>query len=410
MLSSCELGKVRSVALRFAVASVASAMLTCPAMGTTYTPAQLRAAYGVDGNYFHGTPADGTGQTIAIIDWFDDPYILTSTAAFNTRYGLPQFNVPGGPTLTVVNQTGGSTLPSTKTASLETALDVQWAHAIAPMANILLVEPNAATFGDTNIGVNYAKSAPGVSVISMSYGANDFNGEAIYENTFTQAAGHAGVTFVASTGDKSAPQYPAVSQHVVALGGTYLQLDANNQRTSESVWFNNANSATGAGVSQYMPEPAFQLGVQQTGHRSVPDLSMVADPNSGVYVVYGPSNQVFTNVGGTSLSAPMFAGVMALANQGRALNGLPAWNSDDLLAALYSLASSPDYNTYFYDVTAGSSNGYSAGPGWDIVSGLGAPNVAPLIQYLAGYQSIPEPAAMGFAVPAFALLLRRKRA
>ena len=144
------------------------------------TPSQMASAYSLSGVTFGGSvAANGAGQTIAIIDWYNDPNILTEAAKFNSTFGLQTFN-SGGPTLTVVGETGGSTLPSTNTTSAETALDVQWAHVMAPQANILLVEPNTNAFTDTDASINYAKSVAGVSVISMSYGAADASGARLF--------------------------------------------------------------------------------------------------------------------------------------------------------------------------------------------------------------------------------------
>ena len=175
-----------------------------------------------------------------------------------------------------------------------------------------------------------------------------------------------GVTFVASTGDYGAadPEYPAFSPNVVAVGGTSLTLNADNSYNSETGWGYYSDSVgafigSGGGISLYEPEPAYQQGVQSTGSRTTPDVSLVADPATGAWIAdpynLDPSNP-FEIVGGTSLSAPAWAGLLALVNQGRAAAGESTLNSSsptDTQQALYMLPQS-DYN-----VIASGNNGYT---------------------------------------------------
>ncbi len=204
----------------------------------------------------------------------------------------------------MVNGSGGTSLPTTNTTSAETALDVQWAHVIAPQANILLAAALRRSFSATDAAVNYAKSVPGVSVISMSYGAADFSGETTYDSTFTQPSGHAGVSFVASSGDSSSPSYPAASPHVIGVGGTNLTVNTNGTRNAETVWNNGVStSATGTGLCVGETEPAFQQGVQSSGQRSVPDVHR-RRPQLRRLRRLRASNTLYSNVGGTSIGAP----------------------------------------------------------------------------------------------------------
>src|SRR5581483_7133596 len=141
-------------------------------------------------------PADGRGTTIAIVDAFDDPNIANDLHQFDLRFGLPD------PVFTKVNQSGGSAPPRADAGwASEIALDVEWAHAIAPRANILLVE--ATDNSDTNLyaAVRYAASQPGVVVVSMSFGSSEYSGETSFDSVFRTPSSHAGVTFVASSGD-----------------------------------------------------------------------------------------------------------------------------------------------------------------------------------------------------------------
>ena len=230
-------------------------------------------------------------------------------------------------------------------------------------------------------GVATAAGQPGVSVVSMSWGFAEgqsllASDEATYDSYFT----HPGVTFVASTGDYGAadPVYPAFSPNVLAVGGTSLSLNADNSYNSETGWGYNSDSmgtfiGSGGGLSLYESEPAYQLGVQTTGRRTTPDVSFVADPATGAWVA-DPYNLGSSNpwevVGGTSLSAPCWAGLIALANQGRAATGQPALDSfspTETQQDLYKLSQS-DYHI----ITSGS-NGYSAGAGYNLVTGLGSP-------------------------------------
>jgi subtilase family serine protease len=201
------------------------------------------------------------------------------------------------------------------------------------------------------------------------------------------------VTFVASTGDYGAsdPEYPAFSPNVLAVGGTSLMLNADSSYNSETGWGYysscvGASIGSGGGISLYEPEPGYQEGVQSLGMRTTPDVSLFADPATGAWIAdsynLDPGNP-FEVVGGTSLSAPAWAGLLAIVNQGRAASGAAALNSTgptEAQQALYNLPQS-DYNT----VTSGS-NGYSAGAGYNLVTGLGTPVANLLVSDLVAYQ------------------------
>src|SRR5262249_2615673 len=203
---------------------------------------------------------DGSGQTIAIIDSGNSPTIVNDLKAFSLQFGLPLMNLAGGPTFKVVNQNGSSnplTLPVDDfDSSVETALDVEWVHAIAPNANILLVEcndpfgpfsrgavdPNALLAGNL-----YARTVPGVSVISNSWGGGEGLGENALDVIFNTPPGHAGETFVFSAGDSGGPaSYPSASPNVLSVGGTKLTLTATNRYGGETVW-NEMAKQEGAG-------------------------------------------------------------------------------------------------------------------------------------------------------------------
>jgi subtilase family serine protease len=359
-----------------------------------YTPSQVQTAYGVNLISFNGIVGNGAGQTIAIVDAYNDPNIVTDTATFNTRFGLPQFN-SGGPTFQVLNENGGTTLPmNTNTTvgdwDLEESLDVQWVHSMAPEANVILFESTTANDPDMDQAEVTAAGWPGVSVISNSWGEGEFSGENTEDQYFQTPTGHQGVTFLASAGDSGSPAgYPAYSPYVVSVGGTNLQIQSSGAYISESVWNNNNGWATGGGISTQEALPYYQdnlngINGASTTNRNVPDVSADADPDSGVYV-YDTWNEGqgggYFQVGGTSLASPLWAGMIGIVNQGRTLAGESTLNGyTQTLPMLYSLPSSD-----FHDVTTGSNGTYSAAPGYDLVTGLGTPVANLLVPALAGY-------------------------
>jgi hypothetical protein len=360
-----------------------------------FTPAQIQQAYG-----FSSLSATGSGQTIAIIDAYNYPNAASALNTFSSQFGLPQVNAAGGPTFTVLNQSGGTALPGTDPAGagndnweFEEALDFEWVHAMAPNANIILYEANNDSNANLFAAVNTARNQSGVSVVSMSWGCSEYSEENVSDSSFTtpssKLALKQGVTFVASTGDSGAPgEYPAFSPNVVAAGGTSLYLTTSLSYSSESAW-----SGSGGGVSQYEPKPAYQ---QTSSHgsvlanatgRAIPDVSFDADPYTGVYT-YDPYNGGWFQIGGTSLSAPCWAGLIADADQLRVAAGNGTLDGpSQTLPALYSLPS-----TDFHDITTGN-NGYAAGPGYDLATGLGTPVANKLVPDLAAY-GVTSPATI----------------
>jgi hypothetical protein len=337
-----------------------------------YYPADISGAYQFDQIVFHDPltgqkiVGDGTGQTIAIVDAGDSPTMAQDLANFDAM-----FNLPPPPSFQKVNWAGqpAPLPPPVEDWALEIALDVEWAHALAPGANIILFEAATPTIGNVDdLGTAVQSAAnpatyvplgvPAAGVISNSYGGSEFSSEAALDYLYTTSDNHA--TFTVSTGDSGAPgEWPAYSPDVLAVGGTSLYT---TQGSSGTVYdHENGWSGGGGGVSIYEPQPAFQSGLSYSA-RSTPDVSMDADVNTGVYVILGPTTW---QVGGTSLSAPLWAALLADTNQGRALNGLgPIGNAQTLV---YSL---PKHD--FHDITVGN-NGFAAGPGYDLVTGIGSP-------------------------------------
>ena len=392
-------GSVQFDHVLFGPPTAAPNVAITPATGSTspygYSPAEIRSAYGVDSIQLGSVVGNGSGQTIAIVDAYDDPGLVSSTASNFLSSDLHQFDVefglPDPPSFLKLDENGGTNYPSTDPSgpgnswAVEESLDVEWAHAIAPEANIVLVEANSANWNDLATAVSTAANLPGVSVVSMSWGAADFAGEASFDPLFTTPAGHAGVTFVASAGDDGAPgDYPAFSPNVVAVGGTTLTAPGGIYQ-SETAWSLNGGWGTGGGQSFVETEPSYQTGVQQSGWRQMPDVAFDADPTSGVPVCdtydFGASTP-WATVGGTSLSSPCWAGLIAIADQLRASLHLPALDGPtQTLPALYGLPAAD-----FHDITSGN-NDYPAGPGYDMCTGLGSPVANKLVPDLASFSS-----------------------
>lgn len=340
-----------------------------------YTPAQVRQAYGFDQVAFpDGVRADGSGQTIAIVTAYDHPWLENDLRMFNRAFNLPEAR------LTRVNQFGGSARPRYDPQwALETALDVQWAHAIAPGADILLVQANSARLGDLMTAVDYARQQPGVVAVSMSWGTSEFARQGLYNGYFTTPAGHVdgaglpgGVTFVAASGDTGTPSWPATSANVLAVGGSRLDLRGGTY-VGEVGW-----AGSGGGLSRYEAAPDYQAGLGVGPGRAVPDVSYGADPSTGfaVFATLPGLGAGWFTVGGTSAGAPQWAALIAIAAQGRNLQGLPALEGAQ--EALYELPGAA-----FRDILAGA-NGHLAGEGYDLVTGLGSPRAGAVIAGLIG--------------------------
>ena len=353
-----------------------------------YSPSQIASTYGINKVTLNGVVGNGTGQTIAIVMAYDDPGLVSSTDStfdqsdlhiFDQQFGLPD------PTFTKVEQFEDGSYPSPDTGwAIEASLDVEWTHAIAPGAKILLVEahdPDATSLLD--YGVKTAAATSGVSVVNMSFGFTEFASETSYDSDFLTPSGHAGVTFVAATGDSGgAATYPAFSPNVVAVGGTTL--------SSTSLSSETAYDSSSGGISQYESKPAYQSAVTQSStNRTNPDVSFDGNPNTGVSV-YDSYNGGFADkwykIGGTSFSAPAWAALIAIADQGRAGAKLSSLDGrSQTLPNLYSMSASN-----YHDITSGN-NGYAAGPGYDLVTGRGSPIANLLEPALAG---VPATAAL----------------
>lgn len=336
-----------------------------------YIPNQIRHAYGLD-QIANG----GAGQVIGIVVAYGSPTLQNDVNVFSDQFGLPRT------TLQIVY---GIRKPSTVDAgwALETSMDVEWAHAIAPKAKIVVAVAQTSKLTDLVAAVDAAVKA-GAKVISMSWGAAEFSGEANYESHFQKT----GVSFFASSGDKgstSGTSWPAVSPNVAAIGGTTLMLDgAGNLTSPETAW-----SGSGGGYSLYFAAPSYQAGWQTSTKRAYPDVSLVADPATGI-TVYDSTAYNGTSgwwqVGGTSASSPIWSAIVALANEQRVANAKGTLTG--MQKSLYFLAGGTSsgvsqYPYYFYDVTIGNTGNYSATPKFDVTTGLGTPVTINLVPALA---------------------------
>lgn len=377
---------------------------------TTYTPAQIRAAYGLStlpavGAALSASQAAqlGAGQTIYIVDALHDPNVAAELTAFNQKFGLSactsqaiattatlplaSAKASDGCTLSVVYSTTSGTMSSTAPAydsgwATEIALDVQWAHAIAPQARIVLIEAPDASLNSLLAAIRLA-NAMGPGIVSMSFGASEGSWTSSVDSAFTGT----GMSYLAATGDSGAAvAWPSVSTKVLAVGGTTLS--ASGTSRSEVAW-----SGTGGGLSAYVATPSYQTsqipGVGSLARRSVADVAFNANPSTGQYVALIPKGSTATSwvsAGGTSLSTPQWAGLLAIANAlrvqaGKAVLGAPH-------SQLYGLAaSSTTYASLFADITSGSDGTCAtctARTGYDPLTGLGTPNATSLISALVG--------------------------
>jgi subtilase family serine protease len=320
-----------------------------PAASTSPTglsPATIKSAYS-----FSTSLTAGTGQTVAIVDAYNDPNAESDLGVFSSQFGLPACTTANG-CFQKVNQTGGTSYPKSNSGwALEISLDVQWAHAIAPGAKILLVEASSNSFANLLAAEDYAKTH--AQYVSNSWGGSESSSEATNDSHFVQS----GVSFFVSAGDAGLPaEYPSSSPNVISVGGTTLHFSGGTL-TSETGW-----ASGGGGCSAYETATAAQAafsGYSQVscgGKRATPDVSLDADPASGVSVydtvrLQGQSG--WFTVGGTSASSPMWAARSA--DQGAIVN------------SAYVYGGSITYR----DITSGN-NGAPCLVGFDLCTGRGS--------------------------------------
>ena len=324
------------------------------------TPAEIKKIYNLPTSGSSGGKNQAKNQnsdTIVLVGAYDDATIEADLADFDAQFGLPACTTKNG---CFTKHKMSSTEKSDSGWALETTLDVEWAHAIAPSAKILLVEATTPSGDNLLKAIDYAASRADVAAISMSWGGAEFPEETTLDSHFVSKSG---AIFFASSGDNgSGASWPAASPNVVGVGGTTLSLSASGSFQNETAW-----SGSGGGVSAYEKEPVFQKNYsipKAGGMRAIPDVAYDADPSTGFPIVRGG---VWRTVGGTSAGAPQWAAIAALGSGASDAN-------------FYKDKSSALPSQFFYDIKSGTNGdcGYfcAARSHYDYVTGLGSPRTA----------------------------------
>ncbi len=375
-----------------------------------YSPQEIRKAYNIDPVLNAGYT--GKGESIVIIDSFGSPTIQNDLKIFDAGFGLP--DPPSFKEYAPLGKIKFNPNDSTMVGwAAETTLDVEWSHAVAPDANIVLMtSPVAETQGDMGMPEflyleQYALKHHLGNIISQSWATTENTlfshpgGKQILKNfeAFYQQADAQGFTIFGSSGDSGVANpdvngriypfptvnFPASSPYITAVGGTNLMASIHGQYQSETGW-----SGSGGGISQFFPEPAYQQAYlpssdQQllNGFRGLPDIAYNASGATPVlvYLSFIPGGAGWYTIAGTSEGSPQWAGIIADGNQwaGRPLGFINT--------ALYQIGAGKAGATSYHDILTGNNSsqgiqGYNCGPGWDPVTGEGTPDVSKLLQQL----------------------------
>jgi subtilase family serine protease len=322
--------------------------------GTSKTPAGITPD---EIKKIYKLPETGGHGTVAIIGAYDDASIESDLAAFSKQFGLPACTTKNG---CFEKRKMSSKVSANSGWALETTLDVEWSHAIAPNAKILLVEATTPSGANLLKAVDYAAGRTGVVAVSMSWGGGEFSEETSLDSHFKSVSG---AIFFASSGDNgTGASWPASSPNVIGVGGTSISLTSTGQFSKESAW-----QGSGGGISAYEKEPAYQSDYsipKAGGMRTIPDVSYDADPASG-FPIYRLGK--WQEVGGTSAGSPQWAAIAAL-------------GSGISLQKLYGDKAAANGTSYFRDITSGTNGdcGYlcTARKHYDYVTGLGSPQTA----------------------------------
>ncbi|GHD99851.1 S53 family peptidase [Streptomyces alanosinicus] len=334
---------------------------------TGYGPSDIQSAYGLA----DAAASNGSGETVAIVDAYDDPNAEADLATYRSQYGLSDCTTDNG-CFKKVSQTGSTTsLPAADSGwAGEESLDLDMVSATCPNCNILLVEATSASDANLGTAVNEAVKL-GAKFVSNSYGGSESSADTSYDSKYYN---HPGVAITASAGDEAyGAEYPAGSRYVTAVGGTALKTSSNSRGWTESVWKTSSTEGTGSGCSAYDAKPGWQTD-SGCSTRMIADVSAVADPATGVsvYDSYGSDGTGWNTYGGTSASSPLIASVYALA-------GTPG-SSDYPARYPYNAAGTSALN----DVTSGNNgtcstsyfctarSGYDGPTGWGTPEGTSA--------------------------------------
>lgn len=338
------------------------------------TPANVHTLYGFSTRA--SAPA-GKKVTIALVEAYDDPNIEADLAIFDAQFNLPACTQANG-CFRKLYAAGSAPNPDAGWA-LETSLDVEWAHAIAPKAKILLVE--AASDGLVDLFNAVIEAAQNANVVSMSWGAPEFSEETQVDAVFEAFSS---VAFVASSGDSGfGAFYPAASPYVLAVGGTTIEVDFSHRGVAQRLLELGWSSSSGA-LSQFEPPSSAQSTfLNGIASRAIPDVAYIADPVTGLAVFDSVPYQGYygwLQVGGTSAGTPQWSALIALADSASGT----AVNASQAAYAMYSSGS--NNGGPLNDITIGT-NGLCgktclAAPGYDFVTGLGTPNGSEIIKLL----------------------------
>ena len=326
------------------------------------TPASLGCVYNLVSTRVAGCPINGTtvnptggSGVIVIVDAYDYPSAAADLSTFSSTFGLPQAN------FTVQYASGRK--PSNGCSSGwqgEEALDIEWAHAMAPNAQIVLMEAssasNTALYQAVTAANSYIAAHGGKGEISMSWGGSETRTETSSDTYFKQS----GVVYFASSGDSPGVIYPSSSPYVVSAGGTQVNRSGGNY-TNQTAW-----SDGGGGDSRYESRPSFQSSIQSIvgSYRGTPDLSFDASGGSPVAVYNSNCYGGWLEVYGTSVASPSLAGIINSAGQFKTSS-----NAENTL-----IYSNMGFSSYFTDITSGSCGTHSAASGWDFCTGVGVDN------------------------------------
>lgn len=299
--TTAPMGYARCDAIRNLSLDATVSPLTGPA---GYHPADLQSAYKLPSS------TAGSGQTVAIVDAYEDPNAESDLAVYRSQFGLSPCTTANG-CFKKVNQNAGASYPPGDVGwAQEISLDLDMVSAICPKCHILLVEANSNNTFDLYPAVNEAVKL-GANTVSNSWGASEYSTETNDQSYFK----HPGHVITASSGDNGyGTQYPAASKYVTAVGGTSLYRASNTRGWRETAW-----SAAGSGCSLYITKPSWQ---HDTGcsHRTIADVAAVADPNTGVSVYDTYQEPGWLVFGGTSVASPIIASVYALAGNASTVN------------------------------------------------------------------------------------------
>lgn len=343
---------------------------------TCETPASLSCVYGltpaVPGCPIQGTTVvpDGGWGAIAVVEAYHYADAEYDLHVFSHEFNLPDCSISNG-CFSVV-YASGTRPPDNPTNADEHALDIEWAHAMAPNAKIIMVEGASDSLQDHMQAIQVASqqvAAAGGGLVSISWGLPEFSEESFYDQYFLTPS----VVYIASSGDYSAPaRYPSTFPYVISAGGTSILRDAQGNFIGEAGWSSNPNSPIGeksggsGGPSLYEPRPAFQNSVMKVvgEARGTPDISFDSDPQTGV-CVYSTAHGGWLKDGGTSVAAPALAGIINSANR-------RSTSTQEELNYIYNQAIK-NYHRYWHDILNGN-NGFPAMAGYDFITGLGSPS------------------------------------